>query len=130
MKREAIFERLGARVASSVSSKTDYVIVGEGPGESKIARAHELGIPTLHVYTLVALGFFDQRTKPYSLSIPEDTFSSIALQMAVAYEECNAQAERGDADCSIALPRIRNAVLKLLSAAYGPTTGRTVEVDD
>jgi DNA ligase (NAD+) len=39
-------EALGAKVASSVSKKTDYVIVGEDAG-SKAAKAAELGVKTL-----------------------------------------------------------------------------------
>lgn len=37
---------LGAKVTSSVSSNTDYVIVGENPG-TKAAKARELGIPII-----------------------------------------------------------------------------------
>lgn len=40
-------EKRGGRVASSVSKKTDYVIVGEDPG-SKFDKAKELGIKTLN----------------------------------------------------------------------------------
>jgi len=46
MTREEARERLqalGAKVAGSVSKKTDYVVVGENPG-SKAARATELGL--------------------------------------------------------------------------------------
>lgn len=37
---------LGAKVTSSVSAKTDYVVVGVDPG-SKAVRARELGVPVL-----------------------------------------------------------------------------------
>jgi DNA ligase (NAD+) len=42
----AAAEAAGARVASSVSKKTDFVVVGENPG-TKAARAEELGIETI-----------------------------------------------------------------------------------
>jgi DNA ligase (NAD+) len=40
-------ERLGARVISSISRKTDYLVVGEDPG-SKYERAKELGIKIIN----------------------------------------------------------------------------------
>jgi DNA ligase (NAD+) len=41
-----LIEELGGRVSSSVSKKTDYVIVGSEPG-SKLAEAKKLGIKTV-----------------------------------------------------------------------------------
>ncbi len=43
---EELIRRLGGKVSSSVSKKTDYVVVGENPGQ-KYERARELGITIL-----------------------------------------------------------------------------------
>ena len=50
---EAIIER-GGKVSSSVSKKTDYVIVGSEPG-SKASKAAELGVPTLDEKSFIEL---------------------------------------------------------------------------
>lgn len=42
-----IVESLGGKASNSVSSKTDYLVVGEDPGGTKLARARELGIKIL-----------------------------------------------------------------------------------
>jgi DNA ligase (NAD+) len=43
---EAVKER-GGKAPGSVSKKTDYVVIGEGPGAAKVNKANELGIPLL-----------------------------------------------------------------------------------
>ncbi|MCA1987504.1 MAG: NAD-dependent DNA ligase LigA, partial [Desulfovibrio sp.] len=41
---KALVEGLGGQPVASVSKKTDLLLVGEAPGESKLAKARELGI--------------------------------------------------------------------------------------
>jgi NAD-dependent DNA ligase len=41
---EALARSLGARVTSAVSGRTDYLVVGNGPG-SKLNRAKSIGVP-------------------------------------------------------------------------------------
>jgi DNA ligase (NAD+) len=49
-----LIEGRGGKVVSSVSKKTDYVVVGENPG-SKLAKAQALGIPLLNEEGLLEL---------------------------------------------------------------------------
>src|SRR4029453_10752958 len=44
---EAAIKQRGGKSPGSVSAKTTAVVVGEGPGASKVNKAQELGIPVL-----------------------------------------------------------------------------------
>lgn len=51
---EDLISKEGGHAASSVSKKTDYVVVGDNPG-SKVARAKELGVKTLSYEELLGM---------------------------------------------------------------------------
>ncbi|MEM6838034.1 MAG: NAD-dependent DNA ligase LigA [Cyanobacteria bacterium P01_C01_bin.120] len=51
---KALIEKAGGKVTSSVSAKTDYLVVGEDAG-SKLAKAEKLGIPQLSEVDLLEL---------------------------------------------------------------------------
>ncbi|MBC7250846.1 MAG: NAD-dependent DNA ligase LigA [Anaerolineae bacterium] len=58
MSREAataFIERHGGKVTSSVSSKTDYLVVGESPGGTKYRKAQQLGVPMIDEAQLRAM---------------------------------------------------------------------------
>ncbi|MFQ6014667.1 MAG: NAD-dependent DNA ligase LigA [Anaerolineae bacterium] len=44
---KALIAQYGGKVTSSVSSKTDYLLVGEAPGGTKYNKAQKLGIPMI-----------------------------------------------------------------------------------
>lgn len=48
-------EDLGGIIVSSISSKTDYLVAGEGMGPSKKAKAEQLGIPLLNEQEYIQL---------------------------------------------------------------------------
>lgn len=43
-----LIERSGGKVTGSVSGNTDYLVVGDAPGQSKVAKATELGTPIIN----------------------------------------------------------------------------------
>jgi DNA ligase (NAD+) len=49
-----LIEQAGGKVTSSISKKTDYLLIGENPG-SKLAKAEKLGIPQLTEAELLEL---------------------------------------------------------------------------
>jgi DNA ligase (NAD+) len=51
----AALEALGAKVGSSVSSKTTAIVIGEDPGRSKLTKAEKLGTPQLSEKEFLAL---------------------------------------------------------------------------
>jgi DNA ligase (NAD+) len=51
----AALEAKGARVSDSVSKKTTGLVVGEGPGASKLSKAQRVGVQLLTEQDLLAL---------------------------------------------------------------------------
>ena len=47
-----MIESFGGRVTGSVSGKTDFVIVGQNPGATKVSAARARGIPTPDIIAL------------------------------------------------------------------------------
>jgi len=49
---KSLVEEHGGRATRSVSGNTNYLVVGETPGASKLARARELGVPEIDAFAL------------------------------------------------------------------------------
>ena len=56
----ALLKRMGGRVTSGVSKKTDFLLVGRLPGKSKLEKADALGIRKIDLQGLSALGRGDE----------------------------------------------------------------------
>lgn len=52
---EQAIRRQGGRAASSVSSSTDYLVVGSSPGSTKLRRAEQLGVDTLDEHAFLEM---------------------------------------------------------------------------
>jgi DNA ligase (NAD+) len=52
---EAAIKARGGKATGSVSKKTTALVVGEGPGASKVTKAEELGVPVIDEAAFVAL---------------------------------------------------------------------------
>lgn len=55
LEAEEFLTALGAKVAKSVSAKTDYLIVGDKPSQSKIDKAKKLGVTIITEDELIAM---------------------------------------------------------------------------
>ena len=42
-----MIKRSGGKVTEGVSTRTDYLVIGESPGGTKFRRAQELGVPMI-----------------------------------------------------------------------------------
>lgn len=115
---------LGAKTTTSVSSKTDLLLVGENPGDNKIEAAHKKGIPTLSWPMAVYLEIFDARGKYKWPQIPEDIVAEITISMATIIEELYVKGVRNDSPRHLrAFIHATNALRALLLIAHGESRG-------
>jgi replication factor C subunit 1 len=75
-----LVKRYGARVTTAPSSKTSYVVVGDGAGESKLAKVQQLGIPTLNEDQLLKL--IVDSSPPRDSKVPEPAKEEMLISKA------------------------------------------------
>jgi len=54
---ESFIERHGGKMGGSVSSKTDYLVIGDKPGASKLSKAQQFKTKTLKLKKLIELTY-------------------------------------------------------------------------
>jgi hypothetical protein len=82
---QALLETFGAKAQSTVTKKTDVLIIGSEPGVTKLSKARSLSIPVIPWEVFVALGL-TQHYPPPRTTLDPDLLSAILLQSAVV---CN-----------------------------------------
>ena len=91
---KARIEGVGGKVTGSVSKKTGLVVAGEAAG-SKLAKAHELGVPTVDEAGLLALLAGDAALADLLPAPPEDEDEEGGVE-AASEDEGGAETEQGD----------------------------------
>jgi hypothetical protein len=123
------FESLGATVQSSVSSKTDLLIVGHEPGERKYIEALRKHVPILPWEMVLLSGVADSRPEGNHTQVPDDLLSELALTILITldniYAHCILSDRGGKQHATLwrAYTAGLGALNYLLQAAWGPSTG-------
>lgn len=114
-------EKLGGAVRGSVSKKTDLLIVGEDPGETKLSAAHEKGVPTLWWGLGEWLGLWSERSGLGWKNVDNELTSTLVTLMCSLVEDLLVRwQEHLDNKRYNAFVRATSATMYLLTLAWGP----------
>jgi BRCT domain type II-containing protein len=78
---KAMIESFGGRVTSSVSGKTNFLVVGQEPGASKVSKAEERNLPLIDLLSLHRL-LMGQQTIEAAASAPPPRITSFSAGYA------------------------------------------------
>lgn len=118
----------GADVRSSVSGKTDILLVGENPGDNKLRDAHNKGVPTLWWPMALYLGIFDVRGEYQWPTIPKEIVAQVITSMATIIEELYIKGVQDDSTKHLrAFIHATNALRAILVYAHGKSRGSVGE---
>ena len=78
---KAMIESFGGRVTSSVSGKTDFLVVGQEPGASKVSKAEERNLPLIDLLSLHRL-LMGQQTIEAAASAPPPSITNFSAGYA------------------------------------------------